>query len=455
MQKNIHQIAGPVVAAAAFASAMLGGMPQPAAWTLGVTVWVAWWWISEAIPIPATSLLPFVLLPLGNVMGYQDATLSLGNHVIVLFMAAFMLARGIEASGVHERIALGLISRLGGQNGKLIVFAFMMAVAFLSMWISNTASVLALLPVAVAIASASNNHRFRLALLLGLAYAASLGGVATLIGSPPNLIFASVYQTFSGQEFGFMRWMYYGVPIVVIGLPIMALYLTRGLHLDEPVKLQSVGEFSVQEKRALMVFGSVVGLWVFRAEPFGGWMQWFNLPLMGDATVALAGVVVMFLVSDGKGGRLLTWERAMDIPWGILLLFAGGICLAQGFMQSGLSDILGAALANLTVLPTFLLVLLLTLAVSFLTEITSNTATATLLMPILASTAIAAGLPLELLMIPAVVACSCAFCLPVATPPNSIVFSSNMITIREMSREGAVLNVILAVITTGVVYLLA
>ncbi|RUO30297.1 SLC13 family permease [Aliidiomarina soli] len=454
MTKTIHQIAGPVVAVVAFLSAMLGGMPQPAAWTLGVTVWVAWWWISEAIPIPATSLLPFVLLPLGNIMSYQDATLSLGNHVIVLFMAAFMLARGIEASGVHERIALGLISRLGGQNAKLIVFSFMAAVAFLSMWISNTASVLALLPVAVAIASATDNHRFKIALLLGLAYAASLGGVATLIGSPPNLIFASVYQTFNGEEFGFLRWMYYGVPIVMIGLPVMALWLTRGLHLDQPVHLREVGEFSVQEKRALAVFGTVVGLWVFRSEPFGGWMNWFSLPMMGDATVALAGVVAMFLVSDGKGGRLLTWERAVDIPWGILLLFAGGICLAQGFMQSGLSETIGGALANLTVLPTFLLVLLLTLSVSFLTEITSNTATATLLMPILASTAIAANLPLELLMIPAVVACSCAFCLPVATPPNSIVFSSNMVSIKEMSREGFYLNIILGVITSAVVYVL-
>jgi len=176
--------------------------------------------------------------------------------------------------------------------------------------------------------------------------------------------------------------------------------------------------------------------------------------MVGDATVALAGVVAMFLVSDKQGGRLLTWERAVEIPWGVLLLFAGGICLAEGFMQSGLSDIIGEALAAYTVLPVWILVLLLGLSVSFLTEITSNTATATLLMPILASTATAAGLPIELLMIPAVVACSCAFCLPVATPPNSIVFSSGLITIKEMAREGAILNVILACVTTLVVIVL-
>lgn len=454
MTKTIHQFLGPLIAFVAFFVSMHLGMPREAAWTLGVTIWVAWWWITEAIPIPATSLLPFVLLPLGGILPFQEATLSFGNHVIILFMAAFMLARGIEHSGVHERIALSLVTKLGGTNGKLIVFAFMGAVAFLSMWISNTAAVLALLPVAIAIATATNNKRFQMALLLGLAYAASLGGVATLIGTPPNLVFASVYQTFSGAEMSFMRWMGYGLPIVLLGLPLIAIWLTRGLQLNEPVQLKAIGPFNTHEKRALAVFGTVVLLWITRLEPFGGWSSWFNLPMVGDATVALAGVVAMFLVTDHQGGRLLTWERAVEIPWGVLLLFAGGICLAEGFMQSGLSDIIGEALAAYTALPIWLLVLLLGLSVSFLTEITSNTATATLLMPILASTALAAGLPIELLMIPAVVACSCAFCLPVATPPNSIVFSSGLITIKEMAREGAILNVILACVTTLVVVVL-
>ena len=452
--KTIHQCLGPLIAFIMFLVAMHFGMPREAAWTLGVTIWVAWWWITEAIPIPAASLLPFVLLPLGGILPFQHATLAFGNHVIILFMAAFMLARGIEHSGVHERIALSLVTKLGGTNGKLIVFAFMGAVAFLSMWISNTAAVLALLPVAIAIATATGNKRFQMALLLGLAYAASLGGVATLIGTPPNLVFASVYQTFSGTEMSFMRWMGYGLPIVLLGLPLVAIWLTRGLRLSEPVQLKAIGPFNSHEKRALTVFGAVVLLWITRLEPFGGWSSWFNLPMVGDATVALAGVVAMFLVGDKQGGRLLTWERAVDIPWGVLLLFAGGICLAEGFMQSGLSDIIGEALAAYTALPVWLLVLLLGLSVSFLTEITSNTATATLLMPILASTALAAGLPIELLMIPAVVACSCAFCLPVATPPNSIVFSSGLITIKEMAREGAVLNVILACVTTLVVIVL-
>lgn len=455
MKKTLHQIFGPIAAVAGYGLALWGGMPQPAAWTLAVTIWVAWWWITEALPIPVTSLLPFVLLPAGNIMPYQDATMSLGNHIIVLFMAAFMLARGIEMSGVHKRIALGLISRIGGHNGKRIVFALMTAVVVLGMWISNTATVLALLPVAMAIANASDNSRFQVAILLGLAYSASLGGMATLIGTPPNMIFASVYQTFTGEEFGFVRWMTYGLPIVLIALPLMALWLTRGLHLTKPVHLEPLGKFTTHEKRALMVFGTVVVLWIFRSEPFGGWMAWFNLPMMGDAIVALFGVVAMFLVSDGKGkgGRLLTWDRAVDIPWGVLLLFAGGLCLAEGFIRSGLAEIMGGALASFTVMPIWLLVLSLALLVPFLTEVTSNTASATLLMPILAATAIAADLPPELLMMPAVIACSCSFCLPVSTPPNSIVFSSNKITVKQMLREGSVLNVMIAFISTAVILL--
>lgn len=451
MTKTIHQFLGPIAAITAFFLACHFGMPREAAWTFGVTVWVGWWWISEAIPIPAASLIPFVMLPVGGVMPFQDASEALGNHVIILFMGAFMLARGIEYSGVHERIALGLVRTLGGENGRMIVFAFMGSVAFLSMWISNTAAVLALLPVAIAIASATDNKRFQIALLLGLAYAASIGGLATLIGTPPNMVFASVYQTFSGEEMSFLRWMSYGLPITLLGVPLAAWWLTRGLKLNQALQLKPLGEFSRHEKRALAVFGTVVVLWITRTAPFGGWSSWFGLPMVGDATVALAGVVVMFLVSDTRGGRLLTWERAVDIPWGILLLFAGGICLAAGFMQSGLSDIIGQALAVYTTLPIWLLVFLVGMTTSLLTEITSNTASATLLMPILASTAIAAGLPLELLMIPAVIACSCAFCLPVATPPNSIVFSSGMVTIKEMAREGIALSFILAIVTTVVV----
>ncbi|TRW50249.1 SLC13/DASS family transporter [Aliidiomarina halalkaliphila] len=446
--KANHIAIGPVVALLAWLIATLAGMPPQASWTLAVVVWVAWWWITEALPLPVTSLLPFVLLPLGGILDFREASGALGDHVIVLFMGAFMLAKAVEASGVHKRIALTLVSWIGVTEGRRIVLSFMLAVAVLSMWISNTAAVLALLPVALAMADASDNHRFQRALLLGLAYSASLGGVATLIGTPPNLIFASIYETYSGETFGFGRWMQIGIPMVVLGLPVIGWWLTRGLKLSMPLELPTQGPITRYEKRVLMVFGAVIFLWVFRTEPFGGWTGFTGVSGVGDSTIALAGVVAMFVVSNGQGGRLLTWEQAVNIPWGILLLFAGGICLAAGVMASGLSDIIGAGLSGMIGIPIWLLIFLLALSVSFLTEVTSNTATATLLMPILAATAGSAGLPIELLMIPAVIACSCAFCMPVATPPNSIVFASEKITIKEMAREGVVLNVLLAGVIT-------
>lgn len=453
MSKTSNLVLGPTVAAIALFVAYISGMPGQAAWTMAIVVWVAWWWISEALPLPVTSLLPFILLPAGGVLDMRQASGALGDHIIILFMGAFMLAKAVEASGVHKRMALHLVSVIGASEGRRVIFAFMLASAFMSMWISNTAAVLALLPVALALAEATQEKRFQRALLLGLAYSASLGGVATLIGTPPNLIFASIYETYSGEAFGFARWMTIGIPLVVLGLPVIALWLTRGIKLDVPLNLPEPGAVRPAERRVLWVFGTVVLLWVTRTEPFGGWTGLTGMPEIGDSTIALAGVIAMFVVPDGSGGRLLDWDKAVSIPWGILLLFAGGICLATGVMQSGLSNIIGAALGNVSGVPIWLLIFLLTLSVSFLTEVTSNTATATLLMPVLAATAGAMNLPIEILMIPAVIACSCAFCMPVATPPNSIVFASEKVTIKEMAREGFVLNILLAAITTLVVML--
>lgn len=447
-----HRLAGPVVGAISFMlSYYLAEFPFAAAWTLATTVWVAWWWISETLPLPATALLPFVLLPLGSVLTVTEASAALGNPIIILFMGAFMLAKAVELSGVHRRIALSMVQAIGGSDGKRMVFAFMLATAFISMWISNTAAVLALLPVALALAESSSDKPFQRALLLGLAYSASVGGVATLVGTPPNLIFASVYETYTGTTFGFTRWLSIGLPLVILSIPIMAWWLTRGITRSITLDIATEGPMRSAEKRVLCVFGLVILLWITRTAPWGGWSSWLNLATMGDATIALLGVLLLFAWHDRDRQPLLTWESASNIPWGILLLFAGGIALAQGFIQSGLSDLLGTAIAALGHLPTWLLIFIIAIGVSLLTEVTSNTATATLLMPVMAATAIALDLPPELLMIPATIACSCAFCLPVATPPNSIVFASNQLTVSEMAREGMALNFILAGVTTLVV----
>jgi sodium-dependent dicarboxylate transporter 2/3/5 len=450
-----HLALGPLTALIVLLATQLANMPLPAALTLSTVVWVAWWWVTECIPLPVTSLLPFVLLPVFGVIDTSTAAGALGDNIILLFMGAFMLAKAVEASGVHKRMALTLIARIGADNGRKVVISFMAATAFLSMWISNTAGVLALLPVALALADASDDESFQRALLLGLAYAGSLGGIATLVGTPPNLIFASIYQNITGAEFSFARWLGIGLPMVLLGLPVTALWLTRHVKLTKPLELPTTSKMTTNEKRVLMVFGAVVFLWITRTAPFGGWTGFLGLGSLNDATVALAGVVAMFVIPSGKvkHEKLLNWPLAKDIPWGILLLFAGGICLARGVMESGLGDIIGQSLTALGALPLWLLIFVLTLTVSFVTEVTSNTATATLLMPILAATATALQLPIELLMIPAVIACSCAFCMPVATPPNSIVFASKRITIKAMAREGVVLNVLLAVITTIAVLL--
>lgn len=447
-----HLLLAPLSALAVyFLSQYLAGFGHAPAWTLATTVWVAWWWISEALPLPATSLLPFVLLPIGAITPLNEVSLALGNPIIWLFMAAFMLAKAVELSGVHRRLALSLVHAVGNGHGKRMLFAFMLASALLSMWISNTAAVLALLPVALALADACDDQPFQRALLLGLAYSASVGGIATLVGTPPNLIFASVYETTTGTPFSFTDWLAIGLPFVVIAIPIIAWWLSRKVSDCVNLNIEAPGPLQSAEKRVLVIFALVVLLWITRTTPFGGWTALTGLTYVGDATVAIAGVLVMFMVRDKHGEPLLTWSAAVSIPWGILLLFAGGIALAQGFISSGLSVLIGEALSSLGSLPLVVLIFCLTLSVSFLTEVTSNTATATLLMPIMAATATALELPPALLMIPATIACSTAFCMPVATPPNSIVFSSQRLTVKEMAREGVVLNVFLAVVTTAIV----
>ncbi|WP_372767105.1 DASS family sodium-coupled anion symporter [Pseudoalteromonas sp.] len=426
--------------------------PQVIALTVALTLVTAYFWITEALPIPLTSLIPIGIFPFVGVLTHQQAAASLGSHVIVLLMGAFMLAVGIEKSGVHRRIAFTILKVIGGDSALRIIFAIMATSSILSMWISNTATVVALLPVVLAICASTDNSRFKIALLLGLAYSASLGGVGTLIGTPPNVIFASVYEEFAGEEYGFIRWMKVTVPIIVIAIPLMALWLARGIKLSAAIHLPKCDEWQSAEKRVLFIFAIVALLWIFRKEPFGGWSGLLDIKTVGDSSIALLGVIAMAISPNGKAGRLLEWQDAKDIPWGMLLLFAGGICIAKAFVSSGLSELLGQFFVALGSLPVLVSLLALAIGVSFLTEITSNTATATLMMPIIASAAIALNLPIELLMIPVVISCSCAFCLPVATAPNSIVFASGEVSIKDMAKQGMVLNILVATIVALVCF---
>jgi sodium-dependent dicarboxylate transporter 2/3/5 len=342
-----------------------------------------------------------------------------------------------------------MVNLFGGGNARGLVLGFMAAAAVLSMWISNTATTLMLLPVALAVLE-QTDRKMNIPLLLGIAYAASIGGLGTPIGTPPNLIFMQVHLDQFGHTPSFPEWMTWGIPVVVLLVPLAGLWLTRGVKLDSPVELPVVGKWRSSEKRVLAIFGLTAIFWITRQAPFGGWSEWLNLPRANDASVALIAVVLMAALPNGEGKRLLRWEAAVKIPWGVLLLFGGGIAIASAFVHSGLADNIAQELSLLLELPTWLLILSMCLTVTFLTEVTSNTATASLLMPLLAATATAGNLSPMLLMVPAVLSASCAFMLPVATAPNAIVFGSGMVRIKDMARAGFVLNLAGAIVITAV-----
>ncbi len=375
-----------------------------------------------------------------------------GHKLILLLLGGLMLSSAMERSGAHRRIALTMVTLFGGSSSRRLVFGFMAASACLSMWISNMATTLMLLPIVLAVLEKTDDRRLRISLLLGVAYAASVGGVGTPVGTPPNLIFMENYQRIIGQEPAFSDWMGWALPVVLIMLPIMALWLTRGLPRQANLQLPEVGKWRAEEIRTLAIFAITAILWITRLEPFGGWSHWANLPAANDASVALIAVVAMFLIPNGRGEKLLDWSTAVKIPWGILILFSSGIVISKAFVSSGLSATLGESLAQIGQLPPLLMIALVCTAVTFLTEVTSNTATANLLMPVLAAAAIAADIEPKLIMVPATISASFAFMLPVATGPNAIVFGSEQLTVREMAREGFALNLIGIVIVTVVCY---
>ncbi|MDX2424766.1 MAG: SLC13 family permease [Cycloclasticus sp.] len=432
----------------------MGGQSTALCITAAVAIWCVSWWILEPVPIPVTSLLPIAIFPLTGVLTADQVASAYGNKLILLLLGGFLLSTAISHCGAHRRLALTMVHWFGNDNPKRLVLGFMVAAATLSMWISNTAATLMLLPVALAVIDSSDDKKLALPLLLGLAYAASVGGLSTPIGTPPNLIFMQVYQENTGLQIGFVKWMSWALPVVILFLPILWLWLTRKLTDTGHLHLPKVGEWTTHEIRVTIVFAITASLWITRQEPFGGWSVWLGLPHANDASVALLGVVALFIIPNGKQKKLLDWKTAQRIPWGILLLFSGGICLAKAFVASGLSTQLGEQLSTVTSFSIIGMMLIIALSVTFMTEATSNTATTAMLMPILAATAINADIDPILLMVPATLSASCAFMLPVATAPNTVVFSSGQIATQQMAREGFILNLIGAGLITGVCWLL-
>ena len=424
--------------------------------TAGLTALCALWWIFEPIPIPATSMIPLGVMPLVGILDGKQVAQAYGDPLIILLMGGAMLSKAMEKSGAHRRIALAMVNLFGGDSLRSLVFGFMVASAVLSMWVSNTATTLMLVPVAYAVLDSIQHpdERGKLAvpLFLGIAYSASIGGLGTPIGSPPNVIFLKVYAEATGTMPSFLQWMIWALPVVVVMIPAAGLWLTRHLKSDQSAQIPEVGRWRQEEFRVLLIFGLTALAWITLREPFGGWTSWFGVPSANYAAVALTAVIIMFLVPNGKGGKLLDWDTAANIHWGVLLLFAGGIAIAKAFAITGISSAIGESLSSVTRLSIIVIIGVVALAVTFLTEITSNTATTSLLMPILAAASLGAGFEPALLMLPAALSASCAFMLPVATGPNAIVFGTGQITVEQMVREGFILNLIGIVFITSVVY---
>jgi sodium-dependent dicarboxylate transporter 2/3/5 len=442
----------PVVAVAAYVALRFAGSDPALAFTAALTLWCAGWWITEPVAPAVTALLPLALLPMAGVLTPQQVAQAYGNELILLLLGGFVLSMAVENSGAHRRLALGMVRALGGGSGRAVLWGFMIAAAALSMWISNSATTLLLLPVALAVLADYRDARLAAPLILGIAYAASIGGLGTPIGTPPNLVFMSVYEDTTGRAFGFLDWMLIGVPIVVLLVPLMALWLGRGLGGSPKATLPALPAWSSAERRVLAVFAVTAAAWVFREMPFGGWSAWFAVPAATDAGVALLGALAMLLLADGRGGRVLAWSDAERLPWGVLVLFGGGIALSMAFQSSGLSTLIAEQLRGLAALPLLPMLVLIVAGVVLLSEIVSNTATAVLLMPIMASVAEAIGVDPALLMFPAVMAASIGFMLPVATAPNAIAYGSGRVPARRMLREGAVMDVLGVVVVCAVCY---
>jgi len=432
-------------------------LPWPAVWCAGITSLCAFWWVFEPIPMPVTAVIPFAAFPLAGILTHQEVGANYGHTLVLLMLAGSIVSKGLEKSGAHRRIALGMVRLVGGPGGRRLVLGFLLASAVLSMWMSNTATVLMLLPVALAVLEgADNNNSLTIPLLLAVAYGASIGGSGTPIGTPPNLIFLDTYhqllesQPGGGKEMTFAGWMSIGVPMVVVLVPVAWFWLIRGIKSGQRVELPRLGPWRPAERRVLAVFAVLAFAWLTRTQPSGGWSQLLARLVpgadqtVGDSTVALVAVVMMFLIPSGErpGQRLLDWETAIKIPWGVFIMIGGGLTIGQAFETSGLREYLGDSLSMLVSLPQVLTVFLLCLMATFLTEITSNTAVSTILLPVLGAAAVKAGIDPLLLMVPATLGLNCSFMLPVATAPNAIVFGTGQVPVARMAREGLVLNVL-------------
>jgi sodium-dependent dicarboxylate transporter 2/3/5 len=469
-KKKIGLILGPL----AFALVIMSDIPnlsESGEAVLASTIWIATWWVTESIPMAATSLLPIILLPLTGGATVKATTAVYGDKMLFLFIGGFMIAIAIEKWRLHKRIAMNIILAVG-TNAQRIVLGFILATGFLSMWISNTATTLMMVTIGMALISqlleymenesALIKNNFGKALLLGIAYSASIGGLATLIGTPTNVIFTAMVQQIFKVEVTFADWLFFALPMVLVLLilswwvlvklafPMGKIEIPGGKQTIQK-ELSDMGTMSPEEKLIALVFGLTALAWIMRS-----FVLQKLFPGIDDTVIALVGALVLFILpaKSDPGKKILDWESAVKLPWGIILLFGGGLSLAAAFQSSGLALWIGEQLTLLQGIHVVLLIASIAVFVNFMTEVTSNVATASIILPILASLAAAVGVHPYALMIAATLAASCAFMLPIATGPNAIVFGAGKLEINDMIRAGFRLNLISSFLIVATIYFL-
>lgn len=477
--KKASLVIAPIISLLIILFADLDPDNRKVTYTCAIAFLMAAWWITEAIPLAVTALLPVALFPLFGVADGKVISSMYFNHLIFLFIGGFLMAFAMERWNLHRRIALRILLFFGISSGR-ILFGFMLATSFLSMWMSNTATAMMMVPIALSIIfkleenlGKKKTRKYSVGLLLGIAYSASIGGMATLVGTPPNLSFAQIINIIFPQmpEISFADWFIFAVPVTIILFFIawLVLYLRfkpeeswKDLQMNEfRLEYQRLGKPGPEEKIVFLLFVLLAFLWIFRlgfniqSVVIPGWAQLFNTPdYINDGTVAIFISLLLFVIpsKSQKADRIMNWKTASKIPWNIVLLFGGGFALAKGFVESGLSVWIGEQLIQLAHVKPVILTLTNVTLMSLLTELTSNLATTQMILPILADLAVSININPLLLMIPATVASSLAFMLPVATPPNAIIFGTNRIRVKEMVRTGILLNLAGIVIATLVMY---
>ncbi|USZ50491.1 MULTISPECIES: DASS family sodium-coupled anion symporter [unclassified Halomonas] len=461
---RIGLVLGPLLLIATLVLPPPGDMSQAAWGCVGMALLMASWWSTEAIPIPVTSLIPLVLAPAVGIGSIKEVAASYANPIIYLFLGGFLLGIAMQTWNLHKRIALHVLKVVGSEPKRQIA-GFMIATGFLSMWVSNTATSIMMLPIGISVLSLLEDsdpdelRRFATALLLGIAYSASIGGVATLIGTPPNALLAGYLADDRGIDLGFAQWMLVGVPISVVMMALTWWWLSRGGfslkvgkgESDNLIKdqLAEMGPMSAAERRVGLLFLAAAALWILRPLLNDMGASWLS-----DTTIAIVAGMALFLIPSGRrsGEALMVWEDAVKLPWGILLLFGGGLALAGAISKSGLAEWIANQLSILGALPVLAIIGGVVLVIIFLTEVTSNTATAAAFLPLLGALALSLDLPVMLITVPAAIAASCAFMMPVATPPNAIVFGTGHMKIQSMIRAGFALNLISTVVVTLMAY---